>query len=108
MGKIQYHYAPNLYLGKSMKPKKVDKIKKKLDKNSFFAKVYLLTFASNPADQLEYFDARWIRFRKYEGYEPYVIGICADEEEALELVETIARECFDKRGDCALREYLAW
>ena len=107
MTKIQFRYAPRLYLGKSMKEKKVDKIKKRLDKNLFFAKLYLLTFASNPSDQLEFFDTRLIRLRTYAGYSPYVIGLCKNESEALELVEIIAKECYEERGDCALREFLS-
>ena len=105
--KIPFRYAPHLYLGKSMKKKKLDKIKKRLDRNSFFLKLYLLTFATNPSDQLEFFDIRLIRLRNYEGYEPYVIGICRNKTEALELVEKIAKECYKKRGDLALREYLS-
>lgn len=108
MAKIVFRYAPKLYLGQSMNEEKLDKIKKKLDKNPFFANVWILAFATSPLDQLEFYDSKWIRFRSYEGFEPYVVGICKNEQEALELVERIAKDCFSERGDCALREYLSW
>ena len=50
-------FAPNLYLGESIASEKLDKIKKRLVKNPLWANVYLITPASNPADQLDIFDA---------------------------------------------------
>ena len=102
----KYTYAPKLYLGESISEKKLDKIKKRLERKPLRASVYLLTLAHNPDDQLEFFDARQMAQRHFEGYVPYVIGIAADWDEAAALVERIVQECLKERGDCALKEYL--
>ncbi len=99
-------FYPKLYLGEGIKETKLDKIKKKLVKNPLFSNVYVLTFARNQADQLEFFDARQLRQRFYDGYPLEVVGIARDYEDALKLVERIARECLRERGDCRLKEYL--
>ena len=103
----KFVYAPKLYLGDGIKAKNLDKIKKKLENKPLFANVFLLTFATAESDQLEFFDARILTKRHYEGYVPYIIGIAADKREAIELVEQIVKECLEKRGDCSLREYLS-
>ena len=99
-------YASNLYLGKSIAPEKLDKIKKRLYKKPLLANVYLITPARNPADQLDIFDARQLIQPHYKEEEFLVLGIVSDYEEALQLIEQITRECLEARGDCNLREYL--
>lgn len=103
----KFVYSPRLYLGESISEKKLDKIKKKLEKKPLWAGVVLLALAHNPDDQLEFFDARQLAQRCYEGYVPHVVGIAADRDEALALVERIVQECLEERGDCALKEYLS-
>lgn len=104
--KREYNFASKLYLGESIDHKKLDKIKKKLQKRPLLAKVYLLALATNPTDQLEFYDSRWLMFRHYDGYVPYIVGIASDEDEAIALVKTITEDCITKRGDCKLREFL--
>lgn len=99
-------FYPKLYLGEGIKETKLDKIKKRLVKNPLLADVYVLTFARNQADQLEFFDARQLRQRFYDGEPLEVIGIAQNYDDALKLVEQIARECLSERGDCRLKEYL--
>lgn len=99
-------FYPKLYLGEGIKETKLDKIKKKLVENPLWANVYILTFARNSADQLEFFDARQLTQRFYEQRPLLVLGIAKDYEDALQLVERITRECLNERGDCRLKEYL--
>lgn len=103
-GKLKY--APNLYLGESIASEKLDKLKKRLDKKPLLANVYLITPARNPADQLDIFDARQLVQPHYKKEEFLVLGIASGYEEALQLIEQIAEECLESRGDCNLREYL--
>ncbi len=100
-------FSPKLYLGEGIKEKKLDKIKKKLETKPLLANVYLIVFAQNPVDQLEFFDARQLVQSFYKDCPLYVIGIAKDYEDALRLVERIVRECISSRGDCRLKEYLA-
>lgn len=101
---IMYH--PNLYLGGSIKEKKLDRIKKKLEKRPFFSGVFLISISRNAFDQLEFYEARQLCQPYYRKYPPYVVGIAGNRAEALMLVERIAADCLRARGDCALKEYL--
>lgn len=100
-------FHDKLYLSESIAEKKLDKIKKTLEKKPLLANVYLIVPASNPDDQLEIFDAKQLVQSFYRNSTFLIIGIAADYTEALQLVEQIVRECLRERGDCKLREYLS-
>ena len=101
---IMYH--PKLYLGESIQMKKLDKIKKKLEKRPVLSGVFLISISRNASDQLEIYEARQLCQSYYQKYPPYVVGIAGSREEALQLLERIVTECLRERGDCALKEYL--
>ncbi len=101
---LEYH--PRLYLGESINGKKLDKLKKKLERRPLAAGVFLIALSRNPYDQLDIFSARLLVQRHYQKYPPFVVGIAGSREEAVDMVERLARECVEARGDCALKEYL--
>ena len=101
---IAYH--PKLYLGESIRKKKLDRIKKKLENRSLFSGVFLIALSRNPSDQLEIYAAKQLRQQYYEKYPPHVIGIAGSREEALQMIAQMTEECLRARGDCALKEYL--
>lgn len=101
---IEYH--PNLYLGKGIKEKKLDKIKKKLENKPVLSGVFVITLSRNPHDQLEIYEARQLCQPYYQKYPPFVIGIARSKEDAFAVVEKIVAECLQARGDCSLKEYL--
>lgn len=103
-GKINYHHR--LYLGNNISESKLNKLKKRLEKKPLFCDAYLITVSRNPSDQLEFFPAKQLVQKYYSQYPVYVIGIAADYEEAVSLIEKIVQECLQSRGDCALKEYL--
>ncbi len=103
---VMLTFYPGLYLGDSIKKKKLDKIKYRLKNRPLLSGVYLITLSRNDSDQLEFFSAKQLAQSYYEKYPPYVIGIAGNRKEAVALVEQIVRECIAKRGDCALKEYL--
>lgn len=103
---VNLTYHPDLYLGESICVKKLDKLKRKLEKKPLLAGVFLLTLSRNPQDQLEIYEARQLAQRYYVKNPPHVIGIAADYGEAVGLVERLVQECLQERGDCALKEYL--
>ena len=102
--RVRYH--SKLYLSDGITEKKLDKIKKKLEKKPLFSGVFLIAVSANPSDQLDIFAARMLAQSYYEKNPPYVIGITESHEEAVSLVEQMVRECLKERGDCALKEYL--
>lgn len=102
--KLNYH--PDLYLGESIREKKLDKIKKKLENKPLLSGVFLIALSRNPSDQLEIYSARQLAQKYYAKYPPYVVGIAGNYDEAVKMVERLVQECVEKRGDCALKEYL--
>ncbi|MDE6639710.1 MAG: hypothetical protein K2K63_04235 [Acetatifactor sp.] len=102
--KLNYH--PDLYLGESIREKKLDKIKKKLENKPLLSGVFLIALSRNPSDQLEIYSARQLAQKYYAKYPPYVVGIAGNYDEAMKMVERMVQECVEKRGDCALKEYL--
>lgn len=103
---LSIRFYPDLYLGESIKQKKLDKIKKKLEQNPLFAGVYVLALSRNPSDQLELYDAKQLAQSYYKENPPYIIGLVKNRQEGLELIEKIVGECLEARGDCSLKEYL--
>lgn len=99
-------FRDDLYLGEGIKPKKLDKIKKRLVEKPLLAGVYIIAVAANPSDQLEIIHARQLAWHYYLEHPRYVVGIAADYDDSLQLVERIVRECMERRGDCDLKGYL--
>lgn len=102
--KLNYH--PDLYLGESINGEKLDKIKKKLENKPLLSGVFLIALARNPSDQLEIYNAGQLVQKYYVKNPPYVVGIAGNYDEAVTMVEQMVQECIEKRGDCALKEYL--
>lgn len=99
-------YYPRLYLGESISRKKLDKIKRRLEKKPLLSGVFLLTLSTNATGQLEIYKARLLAEHYYRENPPYVIGIAKTYDEAVAIVEQIVAECLQARGDCMLKEYL--
>ena len=104
---ISVTFHEKLYIGGSIETKKMGKIKKKLQKAPFLAKVFLILPASNPNDQLDILEAKELSQPHYRGRRFLVLGIASDKGEALGLVECMASDCVMERGDCNLREFMA-
>lgn len=103
---IALTYHSGIYLGDSIRGKKLDKLKKKLENKPLFSGLFLITLSMNASDQLEIYAAKQLAQSYYRKNPPYVIGITGTYEEAVKIVEQIVRECLEARGDCALKEYL--
>ena len=99
-------FRENLYLGKSIHPGKVDKIKKRLVSKPMLSGVFVIALSKNSSDQLELYDAKQLQQSYYQKNPPYVVGIAKDKSEAVSIVQQIVEECLQARGDCALKEYL--
>ncbi len=103
---IRLIYHPQLYLGKSINEKKLDKIKKKLENKPLFSGVFLISISHNVSDQLEIYEAKQLAWGYYQKNPPCIVGIADNQIEAVELVEKIVEDCLKVRGDCKLKEYL--
>lgn len=99
-------YRDQLYLGDGIKTEKLDKLKKKLKNKPIFANVYLITLSGNPSDQLDIYQSKYLAQKYYDENPLFCIGIAKNYDDALYIVQQIAGECYARRGDARLREYL--
>ena len=99
-------FYPNLYMGESINPKKLDKLKYKLIKKPLFAKVYVIAIASNPIDQLDIFEAKQLAWNYYVKHPVHIVGLAGNYDEAVSIVQQIVGDCMESRNDCLLKEYL--
>lgn len=101
-------YRNPLYLGESIDSKKLDKLIRKLEKHPCFSGLFLITLSRNFTDQLDIFDAKLFGQKYYQTVPFQVVGLAKSHGEAISLVEAIAKDCYERRGDGKLKEYLTW
>lgn len=98
-------FYPRLYVGKNVK--NPNELKAKLKKHAKLSDAYVITLSKNEYDQLEIHKAGYLSQKYYRLNPPYVIGLAADYDEAVEIVQQIAEESYAAQGNCKLKEYLA-
>lgn len=102
----QLVYYPGLYVSPGINREKLEKLKKNLSHRPQKAGVYLLTLPGNVSDQLDIYASKYLRQKYYDRHPLYIVGIAEDYEEAVGIVEQIARETWAARGDASLKEFL--
>lgn len=104
--KLPVQYADKIYLGPGIENVNLDKLKAQLDKKPLMTVYYLICISSNPHDQLDIMEAKQLLQSYYQKHPVEVIGIAADHEDAILLVQQIVQECLQARGDALLKEFL--
>lgn len=99
-------FSTNLYVGKSISARKLDKIKIKLINKPLMCGASIISLSKNDHDQLDIMSARQLAQKYYSNAEMKVVGIACNHDEAVELVEDMLKECLKDRGDCLIKEYL--
>ncbi len=97
-------FIDRLYFGEKVK-KKGNRIIRKIRKGSFFTGAYVICLPENRTTPVEYYSARLLLQDYYKTHEPTVIGIAADEEEAMEVTADIIKDCMEKTGSLDVRRY---
>jgi len=100
-------FSSNLYVDESINPRKLEKIKQKINKKPLLTKVYLVTLSDNVSDLLNIFEARQLVFPYYLDHAVRVVGIFATYDAAVEWIVGITSLCKDERDDYDLKEYLS-
>lgn len=95
----------NLYVGDNAKKKKKQLIRK-INTGAGVLDTYLITLAANPANQLEIFSANELMQKARRKNCPMIIGICAGYQEALEMVQYLARMTYERTGTGEIRKWL--
>ena len=84
----------------------MDKLKEKLAKHPLKDGFYLITPAANSHDQLDIMETKQLLQPYYQKHPVQIVGIAADYEDALLLVQNMVRDCLNTRGDALLKEFI--
>lgn len=103
--KFMLKWYNNLYVGNTAKKKK-QKMIKKINSGSGQLAAYVVTLASNRANNLEVFSANYLLKDVLRNNCPLIVGIAKSYEEAIELVREITQDVYEKTGTADIRGYL--
>ena len=106
MKKITYRYQ--LYLSDSINYGDIFRIKRNLSTSPLKADVYLIVRSINENEQLDIFHSKYLPQKFYNLHDKslHVVGLTKTKEEALSIVEKIAQDCINSRGDANIIKYL--
>ena len=97
-------YYKHLYLAKGIRKK--EKIIRKLEENKLQMNIHVITLARNEKNQLEIYHARVLLQPNFPHDDLFVVGIAKGYEDAVEMVEEIAQEVYNKTKGADIRSYI--
>lgn len=100
---MKFYYA--LYMTEKMIPQK-EEILKKLKNDELQFEKYLITLTKNEKNHLEFYNSVLLIQKAIPKDELFVVGIANGYNEALELVEKITQEVYDKTQGVDIRTYI--
>lgn len=95
----------NLYVSESLEKKK-DKIIQKMKQGKYPFTIYILALIEEGENQMEFYSAALLRQKVVSDDGIFVVGIAAGYDDAVYLVEDIAKEVYEKTGDLDIRSYI--
>ena len=98
-------YYKHLYLSEGLEKKK-DKIIQKIEAGKILPGIFLVTLAPDEKNQLEIHRYILLLQPVFHREELLVVGISKDYEGALELVEEITQEVYNKTKSTDIRSYI--
>ncbi len=98
-------YYHNLYLSDSLISKK-EEIINKLENNQWQLSKYLLVLSNNKNNHLEFFDSALLLQNVMPKENLFIIGIADSYGSAVDMVQKIIEEVYDKMGNTDIRSYL--
>lgn len=98
-------YYCHLYISDTLAEKK-EEILDKLEHDKFQFNKYLIVFAQNPKEQLEFYQTSLLLQKIYKKEELFIVGIADGFEGALELIEQITQEVYEHTKGADIRSYL--
>ena len=94
-----------LYIGDNAK-KNIEKYKRYLNRGEFVPDVYLITLASNQADQLDIIRSYYLLQDTLYRRCPLIVGVAKGQQEAQNLLLHMVEETYAKTGTANVKEYL--
>lgn len=98
-------YYRYLYLTEGLEKKK-KRIIQKLEKKQFQINMYLILLSESAGHQLEIINSLLFQQKNYPAENYFVIGLAKSHEDALEIVEKITQEVYDKTRGTDIRSYI--
>ena len=98
-------YYKYLYVGENLTDKK-DQVIAKLDQNKLMLDTYVIALARGEQNHLEFFNSVLLKQGLFSGHNLFVVGIADGYEEALEVVEEITKEVYDKTKGADIRSFI--
>ncbi len=91
-----------LYVGESIRNAR--KVKWKLKHGAGQLRIFIIAVAPG-RDQLEIFHCAFLQQGYYRKNSPYIVGIAGGYEEAVDLLQKMVTDIYEKTGDYRLKEY---
>lgn len=104
LGECMVSWSSRLYVGENLKKKKEKAITSINNKEATFG-VYCIAFASNPCNLFDIMDANELLFPFYKKAEVKIIGLAKGKMEAVNLVQEMLMEVYNKTGNFDVRAY---
>lgn len=98
-------YYKHLYWSEGLEKKK-EKILQKVGNGKLLPGIFLVTLADSEQNQLEIHRYILLLQSFFQKEDTFVVGISESYEEALELVEEIAQEVYNKTEGADIRSYI--
>lgn len=98
-------WSEHIYYGEQAK-KKATRIRWKIEHKRPQYEIYLITLASNPANQLEIIGANQLLQTTVYQRCPEIIGLACGYGEALDIVQGLAEATYEKQKNGDIRTYL--
>ena len=89
-----------------MNIQKLDKLKINLTEAPVLTKVFLITISTNPTEQLDILESKYLTYPYYNTHSLHVIGLAKTNAEAVGLVMRIVQDCLDEQGNVDLKSFL--
>lgn len=97
-------YYKYLYLADGIRKK--DKIIQRLEDKKLQLNIHVVTLARNEKNQLEIYNSMVLRQPDFPYDDFFVVGIAKGYEDAVEMVEEIAQEVYNKTKGADIRSYI--
>lgn len=99
-------YSNKIYVGDSIKEKKIPSLKFKIKQGRGFLKLYLIVLSNNNSDQLDIIHNSMLKQRLYRKLDLRIVGFANSYEEATKIVLRILDETMEATGTCDIKKYL--
>ncbi|NMB44376.1 MAG: hypothetical protein GX995_09645 [Clostridiales bacterium] len=100
-------WSNKLFLSEKFKTRDLSKIKSNINEGKLTRNVYCITFASNPKNLFDIYNAKEFIQPFYKKQDLHILGLAENKNKAYELVKDMLEEVYERTGDFKVREYFS-